>query len=115
MKKLVYSPAYKKKIAELRKYLDFMFGPGVRKKTLKKLDEQIHMLQTYENMGISVRQIYGVDCDYLCIYAVKNYVFYRIDGNAIYIVSMYNEKEDFMQKMFGIGSTWTDMEGNNSN
>ena len=92
-----------------------MFGPGVRKKTLKKLDEQIHMLQTYENMGISVRQIYGVDCDYLCIYAVKNYVFYRVDGNAIYIVSMYNEKEDFMQKMFGIGSTWTDMEGNNSN
>ena len=40
------------------------------------------------------------DCDYHYIYVARNYVFYRLDEKTIYIVNMYNEREDFMQKMF---------------
>lgn len=31
-----------------------------------------------------------------------NYVFYRVDDDIIYVVAIYNEREDFMWKMFGI-------------
>ena len=102
MKKLVYSPSYKEKIIKLRSYLDFKFGSDVRIKILKKLDKRIHMLQRFEAMGISVREIYGVDCDYYCIYVVRSYVFYKFDNTTIYILNIYNEREDFMQKMFGL-------------
>ena len=110
MKQLVYSPDYKEKVEELRKYLVFQFGEQTGKKILKELDDKIHMLQVYEKMGISVRDNYGVDCDYLCIYVVKNYVFYRVDADKIYIVDMYHERDDFMQKMFGIKTTSQDTE-----
>ena len=108
MKKLAYSPDYKEKIAKLRRYLDFHFGMEVRKKTLTKIDKRIHMLARFESMGISVQDVYGIDCDYHYIYVARNYVFYRLDEKAIYIVNMYNEREDFMQKMFGFKQAFED-------
>ena len=105
MKELHYSQDSKEKLKELRKHLDFQFGNEVRKRVLKELDKRIKMLRSHEDMGISVRENYGVDCDYLCIYAAKNYVFYTVLGNSIHIVNMYHEKEDFMREMFGIRTT----------
>ena len=46
--------------------------------------------------------MYGVDTDCLCIFVAKNYVFYRIEPNCIYVVNIYNEREDFMMDLFGI-------------
>lgn len=105
MKKIVYSPDYKEKLLELRRYLDFQFGADVRVRVLKELNTRIRMLQDHENSGISVREVYGIDCDYRCLYAVHNYVFYKADKKQIYIVNMYHEQEDFMKKMFGIETT----------
>ena len=53
-------------------------------------------------MGIPVREMYGVDTDCYCIYVAKNYVFYRIEKDCIYIVNIYSEREDFMMNLFGI-------------
>ena len=36
------------------------------------------------------------------VFVSYQYVFYRVDADIICIVNMYNEREDFMQKMFGI-------------
>ena len=72
---------------------------------MKKLaysPQRIHLLQRFESMGISIREVYDIDCDYFCVYVAKNYVFYRVDSDTVYIVNIYNEREDFMQKMFGI-------------
>ena len=102
MKKLAYSPDYKDKIVQLRRRLDYYFGTEVRKKILKKIDKRIHMLTRFESMVISVRDVYGVECEYYCIYVAKNYVFYRFDAETVYILNIYNEREDFMQKMFGL-------------
>lgn len=43
----------------------------------------------------------GIPSPYFLLHVEHNYVFYRIDGNIIYIVDIYNEREDFMWKMFG--------------
>ncbi len=101
MKTLLYSQDYKEKLQALRKYLDFQFGISVRKEVLLKLNKQIHLLQDHEKMGHSVREMFGIDCDYYYLYAAKNIIFYRFDEQHIYIVNMYNEREDYMQKMFG--------------
>ena len=110
MKKLVYSPDYKEKIVKLRQYLDLRFGMEVRKKTFKTINNRIHLLQRFESMGISVREVYDIDCDYFCVYVAKNYVFYKFDSDTIYIVNIYNEREDFMQKMFGVRQALDDGE-----
>lgn len=43
----------------------------------------------------------GIPSPYFFLHVEHNYVFYRIDGNIIYIVDIYNEREDFMWEMFG--------------
>lgn len=44
-------------------------------------------------------------CDYLMVYTEHNYAFYRITDDAIYIVDIFHEREDFMWKLFGIRTT----------
>ena len=102
MKKLVYSPDYKAKSKDLKKYLDLHFGENVRKKTLRKIADRLHLLQKYEDMGVAVRAVFGVETDYCFVFVAHQYVFYRIDAERIYIINMYNEREDFMQQLFGI-------------
>lgn len=87
---------------ELKKYLDFQFGSDIRKKVIAKIGNRVRMLREFEQTGISVCDMYGVDTDCLCIFVEKNYVFYRIESKCIYIVNIYNEREDFMMDLFGI-------------
>ena len=104
-KKLKYSPDYTEKMRKLKKYLEFQFGGEVRKKVLNEIGARVRSLPEHEQVGISVREMYGVDTDCLCIFVVKNYVFYRIEPDCIYVVNIYNEREDFMKDLFGIKTT----------
>ena len=108
MKKLKYSPDYIEKMRELKKYLDFQFGGDVRKKVIEEIGNRVRSLREHEQIGISVRDMYGVDTDCLCIFVAKNYVFYRIEPDSIYVVNIYDEREDFMMDLFGIKTTSQD-------
>ncbi|WP_429146692.1 type II toxin-antitoxin system RelE/ParE family toxin [Anaerotaenia torta] len=59
-------------------------------------------LQQFENRGPSVEGITGIPCDYRFLYVQHNYAFYRVGDDTIWIIDIYNEKEDFMWKLFGI-------------
>lgn len=110
MKRLLYSPDYTDKIRILKHYLDTRFGPRVRKQIVRDIGTQVRALRENENLGYSVRDMYGVDTDCLCFFIRKNYVFYKVDKNSIYIINIYNEREDFMMNMFGIKTSSEDSE-----
>ena len=105
MKKLKYSPDYAEKMRELKKYLEFQFDGDVRKRVIKEIGDHVRSLREHEQIGISVRDMYGVDMDCLCIFVAKNYVFYRIEPDCIYVVNIYSEREDFVMDLFGIKTT----------
>ncbi|MCR5402411.1 MAG: type II toxin-antitoxin system RelE/ParE family toxin [Butyrivibrio sp.] len=102
MKRIRYSQDYKEKISRMRRYLDAYFGNEKRIKIFKQINTRIQSIKENENIGISVREMFCVDTEYRYIYEAKNYIFYRIDENDIYIVNIYDEREDFMWKLFGI-------------
>lgn len=52
-----------------------------------------------------MRDPYNIDTDYCYIFIRHNYVFYRKDSNNIYVVTMYNEREDYMMSLLGIKTT----------
>ena len=110
MKKLVYSPNYTEKMREIKKYLEMQFGAAVRKKVIREIGTRVRSLREYEDIGISVREMYGVDTDCLCIFEEKNYVFYKVKPESIYVVNIYNEREDFMMDLFGIKTTTQETE-----
>lgn len=110
MKKLVYSPEYKRKLLEIKKYLDIRFGTDIRKKTLRMITDRIRQLQKHEESGVSMKVLYGTNTDYRYVFVAHNYVFYRIDAGHIRVVNIYHEREDFMRDLFGISSVDEDSE-----
>lgn len=62
-------------------------------------------LQQFENKGVSVESVLGIPYDYRILYTRHNYAFYQTKNDVIKIIDIYNEKEDFMWKLFGIKTT----------
>lgn len=50
----------------------------------------------------TVGSILDLKSPYHYLHIAHYYVFYRIDQEQIYISDIYNEREDFMWKMFGV-------------
>ena len=121
MKELVYSPRYRKKLIEIKKHIDLRFGQDVTKKVLRTVTDRLHQLEQFEESGVSIRDLYGIDTDYRYVFVAHNYVFYRVETKVIRIINIYNEREDFMKDLFGVSSIdeeseryWDNIERDNS-
>jgi len=55
-----------------------------------------------EKFKILTRCFRKITTDYRYLYVQHNYIFYRISNNDILIIDIFNEREDFMWKLFGI-------------
>ena len=101
MKELIYSPDYQEKIIKLRNDLDQKYGQSTRKKVLAEIDHRIQLLKTQNYLGISLREMHGIDCDFYYIHVANNVVFYEVEGKHIRILNMYHEREDYIIKFLG--------------
>ena len=104
MRKIIYSPAYNEKVISLKNYLNKNFSQNVCQKVMEGIYTTIQKLSE-NNIGQSVYLQFGVTCDYYYIFTNKNYVFYEIDDEYVYIIDIYGEREDFMMQLFGIETT----------
>lgn len=104
MKKLEYSQVVRRKLKALKVRLTDEFGSEAARKALKKITDAARGLEDFAEKGVSVSSLYDIDCDYRYLYAGHNYLFYRIEKDRIIIVEMFDEREDFIYKLFGISS-----------
>ncbi len=104
MKKVEYSQIVRKKLKKLRENLTTEFNSEISKKAVKKITDVARGLGDFEEAGVLVSSIYDVESDYRYIYVGHNYLFYRIEIDKIIIVEMFDEREDFMYKLFGIST-----------
>lgn len=72
---------------------------------MAKIKKRLTSLKEFPNQGMSVRTMFGIESDYEFIYVSHNYIFYNQNEEVIYIVNIYDEREDFMYKLFGIRIT----------
>ncbi|MCM1283663.1 MAG: type II toxin-antitoxin system RelE/ParE family toxin [Muribaculaceae bacterium] len=110
MKKLKYSPDAREKLKQIKQYVTQKFGADTAGKVTKEMTKSIRDLQKFEEKGISVESVLGIPCDFRMLYVQHNYVFYQIEVDVIKITDIYNEKEDFMWKLFGIKTTTEEAE-----
>lgn len=105
MKKIKYSPDAADKIREINQGISEQYGTENAKKIVKGIIDAINDLSIFEMKGPALSDLFGIDTDYRYLYVKKNYIFYRIDDECIRIINIYNEKEDFIWKLFGIETT----------
>ena len=81
------------------------FGTKVATKALKDITNTVRGLESSEEKGVSVSSMYDIECDYRYLFVGHNYLFYRIESDKIIVVEMFDDREDFMYKLFGITTT----------
>lgn len=76
----------------------------VAKKSLKALTSTARQLEQFSREGLRLEDILQVATDYCYLFVKPNYIIYRIEGQEIKIIRILNEKQDFMQTLFGLSS-----------
>lgn len=112
MKKLKYSPEAVRDLENIKLQVMEDFGELIAVKTMKRIGKGIRTLEIAENAGIDMCKKYGINCDYRVFFTAKNYVVYRIEGEFVRIIRILNERQDFMNILFGIESSSGDLEEN---
>ena len=105
MKKVEYSLIVRNKLKKLRKELTQKYDEKIAEDSIKKITGSVRDLEIFELKGIAVSDMYDIECDYRYFYAKHQYIFYRIEENKIIIVEMFDEREDFMWKLFNVDTT----------
>ena len=106
--KVEYSTIVRDKMKDLKQYLTESFGNKVAVNVLKKITFALRSLSDFPEKGVSVSELFGVDTDFRCLYVKQNQFFYYIDEKKIIVAEMFNEREDFMYKLFGVKSNTED-------
>ena len=102
--KLEYSQIVRKKLKDLKEYLAEEYGEEFAKESVERITKRARDLQTHPLLGVGLAEKYGLDTDYRYLFVNHNYLFYYKEGNKIIVAEMFNEREDFMCKLFGISS-----------
>lgn len=100
--KLKYSPDASDKLKKLKKQIAASYGSDMATKIVSKIMREIRDLQDNPEKGSSVESILGIPTPYRFLHVEKNFVFYRIETDTIYVIDIYNEREDFLWRMFRV-------------
>lgn len=100
--KLKYSPDAREKLIELKAQIGALYGKETAAKIVSKITNEIRGLQDYPKKGVSVEDILGISTPYRCLRVEHNFAFYRLDKDTVYVAEIFNEREDFMGRMFGV-------------
>jgi len=114
MKMVKYSPAALEDLQHMRDYLSENWGENVALKVLKKIMSDVRGLEQYPLSGVDLGKVIDVPTDYRYLFSEKNYVFYRIELDVIRIIRVINERQNYMQQLFGI-SIQSDEDDQNNN
>lgn len=104
MRKIEYSQIVRRKLKVLKVRLADEFGAEISDRSIKQILDSVRGLEAFPEKGVSVSELYNIDCEYRYLYIKHNYLFYRIEKDRILIVEMFDEREDFMYKLFGISA-----------
>ncbi|MFC5402698.1 type II toxin-antitoxin system RelE/ParE family toxin [Cohnella soli] len=102
MANVQYSHAALDDLQQLSEYLTNNWGELIAKRVLQKITSDIRRLEQYPALGTDLGKNINVPSDYRYIFSEKNDVFYRIEAEAIKIIRVLHEQQDYMQQLFGL-------------
>ena len=100
--KLKYSPDASDKLRELNKQIISYNGKTAANKIVSKIMGDIRGLRDNPEKGPSVEALLGIPTSYRVLHVEHNYAFYRVENDTVFVTDIYNEREDFMWKMFRV-------------
>ena len=100
--KLKYSPDASDRLREIKKQIAVSYGKENATKIVSKIMGEIRGLQNNPQKGPSVEEMLNIPTAYRFLHVEQNFVFYRIENDTVYVTDIYNEREDFLWRMFRV-------------
>ena len=110
MPRLIYAPKALDDLQEVKAYVAKQFGGDKAKSCVKEITSTVRQLETFPEEGLSLEDLIEYPTDYHYLVVKPNYIFYRIDDDIVGIIRILNDKQDFLQILFGISSVSEDGE-----
>ncbi len=104
MPNIIYTPKSLNDLQEIKTYITRQFGGNRAKICVRKITSTVRQLEIFPEEGPSLENLIEYPTDYHYLYVKPNYIFYRIDDDTVRIIRILNEKQDFLQILFGISS-----------
>ena len=89
------------KLAQITNYVSAEFGAKRGSEAKRFLKNRIRSLRKFPYQGESLRDLYGFDTVYRRLYVPPNNIMYYVDDEKIEVVNIYNDREDYLMKLFG--------------
>ena len=104
MPKLIYAPRSLDDLQGIKTYIAKQFGEDKAKACVKEITSTAKQLELFPREGSCLEDLIEYPTDYHYLVVKPNYVFYRVEGDIVRIIRVLNEKQDFLQILFGISS-----------
>ncbi len=102
MPKLIYTPKALDDLQRIKTYVAKQFGESRAKTFVKEITSTAKQLEAFPGEGPRLEELIEYPTDYHYLVVKPNYVFYRVEGDTVRIIRILNEKQDFLQILFGI-------------
>lgn len=102
MAKILYSPQALEDLQNIKSNILSEFRESVAQKVIKKIINSVSRLEEFPLSGVNLANNIDVPTDYYYLFTQKNYVFYRLHVNRVYVVRVLNQKQEYMQQLFTI-------------
>lgn len=104
MPKLIYAPKALDDLQGIKTYVSKQFGESRAKASVKEITLTAKQLEAFRGEGPRLEELIEYPTDYHYLVVKPNYVFYRVEGDTVRVIRILNEKQDFLQILFGISS-----------
>lgn len=104
MAKLEYTPKALNDLQDIKAYIVRQFGVSTARKCINEVTSTARQLERFPEEGLHLERLIGYSTDYRYLVVKPNYIFYRIEGDRVKVIRILNEKQDFLQILFGIRS-----------
>lgn len=88
----------------IRTYIVENFGRDRAKSDVQELTKAVRQLELFPEEGRHLEEFLDYPTDYYYLFVKPDYIFYRIEEDTVRIIRILNEKQDFLQTLFGISS-----------
>lgn len=104
MPKLIYTPKALDDLQGIKTYVAKQFGESKAKSCSKEITSTVKQLELFPGEGPCLEDLIEYPTDYHYLVVKPNYIFYRVEGDTVRVIRILNEKQDFLQLLFGISS-----------
>lgn len=104
MPKLIYAPKALDDLQGVKTYITNQFDSDRANVCVREITSAARQLEKFPEEGLRLGDLIEYSTDYHYLVVKPNYIFYRIEDDIVRIIRILNEKQDFLQILFGISN-----------